>query len=179
MRMSEPEVSLRLAINLIASGKTKSDVTVSIDGAHVKMGDKVHFEMVPFLASIGWRTNDLGSRWQAVYRSEEHKASIRIHSQSGQGDVLANLEDGTTFFAEAKGGPLERSRSSDEYPILREAIGQLLTLESVSNNPALAVAVPHSAKFASLAARWRAAPLIMRSGIRILTVAPGGEVSGW
>ena len=179
MRMSEPEVSVRLPINLIATGKTTSEVTVSIDGAHVKMGAKVHFELVPFLASIGWRADDVGPRWQAVYRSEEHDASIRIHSQSGQGDVVANLEDGTTFFAEAKGGPLERSKSSDEYPILREALGQLLTLESVSQSPVLAVAVPHSAKFASLAERWRTAPLIVRSGIRILTVAPSGEVSGW
>ena len=179
MRMSEPEVSLRLAINLIATGKTKSEVTVSIDGAHVKMGDKVHFELVAFLASIGWRADDLGPRWQSIYRSEEHEAWIRIHSQSGQGDVVANLVDGPTFFAESKGGPLERSKSSDEYPILREAIGQLLTLKSVSHNPALAVAVPHSTKFAALAERWRTAPLIVRSGIRILTIAPNGEVSGW
>lgn len=179
MRMSEPEVSLRLAIHLIAAGKTNSEVTVSIDGAHVKMGDKVHFELVQFLASLGWRNADPEPRWQAVYRSKDHEAAIRIHSQSGQGDVVANLEDGTTFFAEAKGGPLERSKSSKEYPILREAIGQLLTLESVSNNPALAVVVPHSAKFAALAERWRTAPLIVRSGIRILTVTPTGELSGW
>lgn len=179
MRMSEPEVSLRLALHLIVTGKAKSEVTVSLDGAHVKMGDKVHFEVVSFLASLGWRSDSIGPRWQASYRSQEHRASIRIHSQSGQGDVVASLEDGTIFFAESKGGPLERSKSSDEYPILREAIGQLLTLESVVHNPALAVAVPYSAKFAVLANRWRTAPLILRTGIRILTVAPSGEVSGW
>jgi hypothetical protein len=164
---------------LIATGKTKSEVTVSIDGAHVKMGDKVHFELVPFLASLGWLTDDIAPRWQATYRSQVHSASIRIHSQSGQGDVVANLHDGTVFFAESKGGPLTRSKSSDEYPILREAMGQLLTLDSVSHNPALAVAVPHSTKFEALATRWRAAPLIVRTGIRILTVAPTGEVTGW
>lgn len=177
--MSEPEVSLRLAIHLIATEKTKSDVTVSIDGAHVKILAKVHFDLVSFLASLGWHGADGSHRWQAIYRSHEHHASIRIHSQSGQGDVVAELEDGKTFFAESKGGPLERSKSSKEYPILREAIGQLLTLESVSRNPALAVAVPQSVKFSALAAQWRIAPLIVRSCIRILTVAPTGEVSGW
>ena len=179
MRMPEPEVSLRLAIHLIATGKAKSEVTVSIDGAHVKMGDKLHFEPVSFLASLGWRTEGIEPRWQALYRSKEHSASLRIHSQSGQGDVVANLHDGTVFFAESKGGLLDRSRSSDEYPILREAIGKLITLESVSENPSLAVAELRSTKFDALATRWRLAPLIVRSGIRILTVAQSGEVLGW
>ena len=179
MRMSEPEVSLRLAIHLIATGKTQSEVTVSIDGAHVKTNLKVHFELVPFLASLGWHAENIAPRWQGVYRSAAHSASIRIHSYSGQGEVVATLSDGTPFFAEAKGGPLVRSKSSAEYPILREAIGQLLTLESVSHNPALAVAVPESSKFDSLAQRWRTAPLIVRTGMRILTVAPSGKVSGW
>jgi hypothetical protein len=179
MRMPEPEVSLRLAIHLIATGRAKSEVAVSIDGAHVKMGNKVHFELPQFLASLGWRAEGSEPRWQVVYRNEQHKAAIRVHSQSGQGDVVAKLEEGPIFFAEAKGGPLERSKSSDEYPILREALGQLLTLESLSDGPALAVAVPHSPKFSALAIRWRSAPLIVRTGIRILTVAPSGEVFGW
>ena len=92
---------------------------------------------------------------------------------------MTTLSDGTTFFAEAKGGPLVRSKSSAEYPILRQAIGQLLTLESASHNPTLAVAVPESIKFEGLAQRWRTAPLIVRTGMRILTVAPSGKVSGW
>lgn len=88
---------------------------------------------------------------------------------------MTTPSDGTTFFAEAKGGPLVRSKSSAEYPILREAIGQLLTLESASHNPTLAVAVPESIKFEG----WRTAPLIVRTGMVILTVAPSGKVSGW
>ena len=34
--MQEPEVSLRIAMKYIREGKTKCDVNVSIDGAHVK-----------------------------------------------------------------------------------------------------------------------------------------------
>lgn len=69
MRMSEPEVSQRLAIHLIATGKTQSEVTASIDGAHVKTNLKVHFEVVPFLAPLGWHAENIASRWQGVYRS--------------------------------------------------------------------------------------------------------------
>ena len=64
-------------------------------------------------------------------------------------------------------------------PLLREALGQLLTLETVPENAVLAVAVPHGERFIKLAARWREAPLVKRSGIRLLTVAQTGEVAGW
>ena len=179
MRMSEPEVSLRLAIHLIDTRKSKGQVVVSIDGAHVKTGDKVHFDLVTFLASLGWHAEDQSQKWQAIYRRLPEEPSIRIHSQSGKGDVVATLESGRTFIAEAKKGPLNRSESSKEYPLLREALGQLLTIDSVAENPFLAVAVPHGERFVELAARWRNAPLIVRTNIHILTVAPTGEVSGW
>ncbi len=42
----------------------------------------------------------------------------------------------------------------------------------------MAVAVPKSDKFESLARRWREAPLIKRFGIQILTVAQDGGVNG-
>ena len=81
--------------------------------------------------------------------------------------------------AECKKGPLTRSASSQEYPLLREALGQLITIGEVSEKDILAVAVPYSAKFNELAERWRKAPLISRFGISILTVDQSGSVLGF
>ncbi len=39
--MQEAEVSLRVALYYIRNGLTEKDVTVSIDGAHIKTGDVV------------------------------------------------------------------------------------------------------------------------------------------
>ena len=80
---------------------------------------------------------------------------------------------------ESKKGTIGKCRSSSEYPLLREALGQLLTLEAPPENAVLAVAVPHGERFITLSARWREAPLVKRSGIRLLTVAQNGEVAGW
>lgn len=88
------------------------------------------------------------------------------------------LHDGHTLIVEAKKGPLSRSKSSQEYPLMREAIGQLMTIEKIPKKPLLSIAVPHSPKFAELAERWRRAPLISQAGIKIITVAQSGEVHG-
>jgi hypothetical protein len=177
--MPEPEVSLRLAINLIESGHTDQEVVVSLDGAHLKTGSTVHFDLVEFLAALGWHRAEGESKWQTKYRRNQQEPSIRINSQSGCGDVVASLKNGRTFLAECKKGPLARSKSSEEYPLMREALGQLLTLESVAANPVLAIAVPHGERFIELAARWRKAPLVQRAEINILTVCQGGKVYGW
>ena len=81
----------------------------------------------------------------------------------------------TTRWSPEKKGPMNRSASLQEYPLIREALGQLLTVQEVSEHDILVVAVPHSRKFAELAQRWRKAPLIMRLGIRILTVLVAGD----
>lgn len=92
---------------------------------------------------------------------------------------MARLRSGIILRAECKKGPLSRSRSSQEYPLIREALGQLLTVEEVGEKDILAVAVPHTDRFAELASRWRKAPLLKRLGIRILTVSRTGTVEGF
>ncbi len=72
----------------------------------------------------------------------------------------------------------DASKSSAEYKLLREALGQLLTLEVVPANGVLAVAVPHGGRFVKLAERWRRSPLVARLGILIVTVSPEGMVYG-
>jgi hypothetical protein len=104
--------------------------------------------------------------------------NVTIHSNPGRGDVVALLRNGQTLRVETKKGPPPHSRSSAEYPLLREAIGQLMTIEKIGPHDILAVAVPKSVQFTKLAARWRDAPLIRRLGIRFLTVDHENSVEG-
>lgn len=178
-KMSEAEVSLRLAIYLISSGKAVTGVSAAIDGAQVKIGETVHFPICQFMDSQGWHCSDHTDRWQGSYYHPDHHWPIHIHSRSGIGDVTTTLHSGHTFIAESKKGSLGRSKSSSEYPLLREAIGQLLTIESIPNEPYLAIAVPAGERFIELTKRWSTAPLVRKVGIHFLTVSPDGDVQGW
>lgn len=178
-RMPEAEVSLRLAFWLISNDLVAGRVEVAIDGAQVQTAGVVHFDLPAFLAQCGWVKVGNEWAWQCDYSHPQRVIGLRVHSSPGKGDVVAPLRRGGTLRVECKKGPLQRSKSSQEYPLLREALGQLLTVEEVQPADALAVAVPHSAKFVELAVRWRRAPLIRRFGIRILTVDQTGAVAGF
>lgn len=63
--MTEVEVILRLALYYIKNGLTTENVTVSIDGAHVKTGNTVHFDIFGFMDTVGLRKVDAEpERWQ-------------------------------------------------------------------------------------------------------------------
>lgn len=177
-KMPEAEVSLRLAFYLIQRGLTASDVQVAIDGAQVKTSNTIHFAIAEFLQEYAWVKSATDDVWQGTYAHKACRPRIRIHSNPGRGDVVADLINGRTLRVECKKGLLVRSKSSQEYPLLREALGQLLTMDSVGERDLLAVAVPSSVKFEELARRWRQADLIRRFGICLLTVNRDGEVSG-
>lgn len=178
-KMPEAEVSLRLAAWIIDQGIADGKVEVAIDGAQVQVRDTVHFDLTGFMGQAGWSKQVVGSAWQCYWVNPNKHVGIRIHSTPGQGDVVAKLRSGHTLRAKCKKGPLTRSASSQEYPLLREALGQLITIGEVSEKDILAVAVPYSAKFNELAERWRKAPLISRFGISILTVDQSGSVLGF
>lgn len=177
--MPEAEVTLRLAHHLVGSGLSPGPVNVSIDGAQVQLGERRVFEIEGFLKSLGWRKERADPGWWGDYRHPEHEAQIRIDSKSGQGDVSAPLCGGGRVLVECKKGPLVRSKSSVEYPLLREALGQALTVPSVEETDLIGVAVPASDRFRELAGRWLEAPLVRRSGIFILTVDREGGVEGF
>jgi hypothetical protein len=81
-------------------------------------------------------------------------------------------------YAECKKGPLVQKPANPEYSLLREAIGQVVTVEQVQDNDIMVAAVPDSPKFRQLASEWRERPLIRRAGIQIVTVSRGGVVEG-
>jgi hypothetical protein len=178
-KMAEAEVSVRLASWLIDQGFVEGCVDIAIDGAQVQVKREIHFDLTTFLKGCGWIGDSNSSVWQCGYRRAGGSIQLRVHSNPGKGDVVARLRSGAVFRAECKKGPLSRSRISQEYPLLREALGQLLTVEEIGDGDVLAVAVPHGEKFKELAARWRRAPLVRRLGIQILTVASDGSVNGF
>jgi hypothetical protein len=174
--MPEAEVSLRLAIYFAGHPDVSEQISVAIDGAQVKVNQRIIFPLADFMHDYGWG-KVAGTDWKGKYQ-KPGCAQIEVHSTPGKGDVVATIK-GKIFRIESKKGPLERSRSSQEYPLIREAIGQLMTVEEVGENDILGVVVPDSPKFRQLAAKWRVAPLIKKFGIKILLVNRDNQVSGF
>ena len=101
--MQEPEVSLRVAMKYIQDGMTSKDVIVSIEGAHVKTKDTIHFDLESFMCENGYKKCDgNSSRWQGDYENTSFSPRIIICSKSGIGDVNILLNDGRTLFIESK-----------------------------------------------------------------------------
>lgn len=176
--MPEGEVSLWLALWAVRSGGARQKVDVAIDGAQVRTGSRTHFAPVSFLRGHGWEATGPLIDFRGEFAHKDWACRIHIHSTSGCGDVVARLSSGVVLRAECKKGPLQPSASSKEYPLIREALGQLLTVGTLDRSDMLVAAVPYSVKFESLAAKWRKAPLIFQFGIRIATVSRTSEVFG-
>ncbi|BFM13628.1 hypothetical protein R50072_37810 [Simiduia litorea] len=177
-RMPEAEVTLRLAMFIIENAHTNEDVVCAIDGAQVQVRSKVIFPILEFLSSKGWcRPSDEG-RWQCGYKNEDYEQKIIVHSSAGEGDLVSKLNNGYTLRVESKKGPLITKPGSQEYPLIREAIGQLMTVEHANDDDILAVAVPESEKFINLAIQWRKRPLMQQSGIHIVTVNRHNQITG-
>ena len=117
--MQEPEVSLRIAMSYIQDGKTRSDVNVSIDGAHIKTRDTIHFDITTFMNKNGYlKCDGDNTRWQGSYLNSNYAPRIIVSSKPGVGDVVIHLKDGKTLFIESK---KFKSGSGGEYPAMREA----------------------------------------------------------
>ena len=172
--MQEPEVSLWIAMKYIQEHKTCSDVTVSIDGAHVKTKDTIHFDITSFMRKNGFvKCVDKDERWQGTYEANSHAPHIIISSKPGVGDVSILLTDNTTLFIESK---RFKSGSGGEYPAMREAIGQLMTGCPNRHDVIPVVAVPYSAKSAELAQKWSCNERIRSAGIRFMLVHENGDI---
>jgi hypothetical protein len=177
-RMPEAEVALRLAEFILSLPGSGAMASVAIDGASIKVGDAVIFDIGRFMIGTGWeqiKEPQVGRNvWTGAYRRGDK--TIRVHSRSGEGDVVATV-DGRRIVAECKKGPLVRKPGSPEYPLLTAALGQALLFE-VSAGDIVVAAVPDTPVFRKLAETWRIRPLVRRAGVRIAVVARDGAVSG-
>jgi hypothetical protein len=66
-----------------------------------------------------------------------------------------------------------------EYRILREAIGQVITVEQISDHDLMVITVPFTVGFKKLAVDWHQQPLMVRSKIQIALVGRDGIVEGF
>lgn len=176
-KMAEAEVSLRLAFHLLTLPASSGNATVAIDGAQVRVHGEEIFPMSSFLSANGWGMAKQSGKndWQGCYA--KGGLSLVVTAQSGSGDVVAEIGD-RRVRAESKKGNLVRKKGSPEYPLLREAIGQLMTIEQVETNDTLVVAVPQSETFRSLASRWRSCPLMEEADIHFALIGRNGNVEG-
>ena len=172
--MTEPEVSLYIAMNYIKNGATNKHVTVSIDGAHIKTKDTVHFDIASFMQNNGYlKINAEPNRWQGEYQNPNFSQRIIVCSKSGIGDVSIALTDGKILYIESKKFKIG---SSGEYPAMREAIGQLITGCPDDCNVIPIVAVPYNDRSFSLSKKWANNERIRNAGIRFMLVHSNGEI---
>lgn len=175
--MPEAEVSLRLAFHLLDHPGSAREASVALDGAQVRVHGKQVFPVEDFLQDFGWKQTAQEGRnpWQGTYERDGTK--LIVHASSGVGDVVTHV-GGHRVVAECKKGPLIHKPGSQERPVLHEAIGQLLTIESPQPNDILVAAVPLTEPFAALVSRWRRAPLLAQSGIKLVMVGRDGSIDG-
>ena len=172
--MTEPEVSLRIAMKYVHSGEACKDIIVSIDGAHIKTLNNVHFDIVAFMRENGYlKCDDNQTRWQGKYQKFGFKTRIIICSKSGIGDVIIAVNNGKTLYIESK---KFKSGSGGEYPAMREAIGQLMTGCPDEANTIPVVAVPFNSKSFELSKKWSCNKRIQNAGIHFMLVYPNGNI---
>lgn len=173
--MTEAEVILRLAMYYINEGLTKEHVKVSIDGAHVKTGNTTHFDIFSFIKENNLeKLDDDWARWQGEYSVTASDCHIIITSTPGIGDVNVKLIDGKVVYAECKKG--KNDKRGKEYPLMREAIGQLVTGCDFGENIVPIVAIPNTEKAKELAERWSELTQIINMGIKFALVCDDGDV---
>ena len=176
-RMPEGEVAIRLAEHLLGLHGADPHAEVAIDGASVMAHGAVVFDLAAHMEAQGWVAVDVSTGrnpWTCTYGREGR--TIRVHSRSGVGDVVARV-GGRRIVAECKKGAAPGKPGSPERPLLTSAIGQALLL-AVEPDDLVVAAVPDTLVFRRLADAWRTRPLVARSGIQIALVGRDGMVSG-
>ena len=124
-RMPEAEVALRLAEFILSLPASGAMASVAIDGASIKVGDAVVFDIGRFMAATGWqpvKEAQVGrNAWTGAYRRGDK--TIRVHSRPGEGDVVATV-DGRRIVAKCRKGPLVRKPGRSEHSLLTTALGR-------------------------------------------------------
>ena len=112
----------------------------------VRVGGVDVFDISGYLKWAGWVQEQAGAGrnfWATLYR--RGRATLRVHSQSGIGDVEATVS-GRRVIAECKKGPLIAKTGSAEYPLLTTAIGQALLFDA-GEGDLVCSAVPDTPRF--------------------------------
>jgi len=177
-RMPQTEVALRLAEFILSLPTSGAMASVAIDGASIKVGDGVIFDIGRLMAATGWQTvkdPQIGrNAWTGAYQRGDK--TIRVHSRPGEGDVVAMI-DGRRIVAQCSKGSLTGRPGRAEQSLLRGALAEALLFD-IADDDIVVTAVPDTPVFRKLAETWRRRPLVRRTGIRIALVGRDGAVSG-
>ena len=174
--MQEAEVSLSVALYYIRNHLTYEDVKISLDGAHIKIKDTINFDIYGFLKkNLCHKVDGSIDSWQGIYEVEGYKPRLIISSTPGVGDVNIVSLEGKHIYVESKKGK-GKNRSNSEYPLMREAIGQLMTGCQMDEWLIPVVAVPYSEKSYELAQRWSQLKQMQMVGIKFMLVHDDGKV---
>ncbi len=169
--MTEPEVSLRVAMHYIQNGLTSENVKVSIDGAHIMIKEKMQFDIVGFLRENGYEKLENGDFWRGEYKNEKYLPCIEVSSDNKNGDVRVRLNNGSLVYVESK---KFKSGNSGEYPAMHEAIGQVVT--GCPKGAIPIVAVPYNDQSKKLSDKWIENENIKALGICFALVCENGKV---
>lgn len=110
------------------------------------------------------------------YKVEGYIPQIHVISKSGIGDVNIHTTDGKHLYIESKKGE-EGNKSNSEYPLMREAIGQLMTGQQFTDDLIPIVAVPYTKRSYELACKWSQYKQIRSIGIRFILVFKDGNLN--
>jgi hypothetical protein len=178
-RMSCTETVLRVAQQLIAHDLVSGDISVALGGAEVTRADRASFPVEEFLESFGFKKGDPeAANWRGSYIEGKSQRSILLHDRSDVPQLVAPLARGGRLLLEASAGPLNPTKSPVEHKLLFGLIGRALCYEDVDAGDVLAIAVPRSARFRQLIARFRKSPRLERTALVCYLVARGGDIDG-
>ena len=109
-----------------------------------------------------------------MYEVYGYEPEIEISSQPGIGDVNVILLDGSVLHIESKKGT--KRKGNTEYPLMREAIGKLVTTRYYDDNVIPVVAVPYTSKSYELAKRWSEYKKIQDENNHFILVYETGDI---
>jgi hypothetical protein len=176
--MPQPEVSLRLAEFILELSGSGAMASVAIDGAGIRVGDALVFDIGRFMAATGWdpvKEAQVGrSAWTGAYRRGDK--TIRVHARPGESQVIAQINE-RRIVAVCTKGPLIRKPGGPEPRLLTTALGLALLLD-VTGDDIVIAAVPDTPVFRQYVETCRSRPLIRRARIQLALVHRNGSVSG-
>jgi hypothetical protein len=178
-RMSCTETVLRVAQQLIAHDLVSGEISIALGGAEIARADRASFPVEEFLESFGFTKADAESaNWRGSYIEGKSQRSISLHDRSDVPQLVAPLARGGRLLLEASAGPLNPTKSPVEHKLLFGLIGRALCYEDVDAGDVLAIAVPRSARFRQLIARFRKSPRLEKTALVYYMVARGGDIDG-
>lgn len=180
-RMTQTEVSLRLAKYLITRKLVSSKVALTCAGYELTRRDMPRFPIHRFLTeNLGLTARqNIGDKCRGSYIMKDRPQSLVIDFDRLNGHLITHLGSGQRLVVFASAGRVASSRSPAEHKQLRGAIGRALTWEGADALDLLAVCVPRSSQYLRLSMTFREAEGLKRARLIILTVdRHSGEVHG-